>query len=222
MKRSIFLIFIFLMVQTNVVIAAEAIPMKIKKVIYDFFLTLDQKNIDTSAIVCQMQPKDNNDYKGAILNQETDIPEVKVSSLFSWKSVLYIDAKMIASIREQNYTMSEDLKYQIVYRLGLLKFALEKSKLYPDLFLWLGFGTTVLSLANLEIAIFAWFEGKIKDSLILAKSGLAHAGISAIMYGIYFLTRKNLNFVEEQKELDDIRRHAEQLAWDTLKIERLN
>ncbi len=206
-----------MMVQANFIIGTDAIPMKIKKVIYDFFLTLDQKNIDTSAIVCQMQPEDSNDYKGAILNQETDLPEVKSSSLFSWKSILYIDNQMIESIREQKYIMSEELKYQIVYRLGLLKFAREKSKLYPDLFLCLGFGTSVLSLVNFEFAMFTWFDGKIKDSLIFAKSGLAHAGLSTLVYGIYFLTRKSLNFVEEQKELDGIRRQAQRLAWDTLK-----
>lgn len=214
MKRSLF---IFLIIQTNVIIGTDTIPMKIKKTIYDFFLTLDQKNIDTSAIVCQMQPKDSNDYKDAILNQETDLPEVKLSSLFSWKNILYIDNQMIESIREQKYTMSEELKYQIVYRLGLLKFAREKSKLYPDLFLCLGLGMSALSLLNFELAMLTWFDGKIKDSLIFAKSGLAHAGLSTLVFGIYFLTRKSLNFVEEQKELDDIRGQALRLASDTLK-----
>ncbi len=65
--------------------------------------------------------------------------------------------------------------------------------------------------------LFTWFDGKTKDSLIFAKSGLAHAALSTLLLGIYFLTRKSPNFVEEQKELDDIRGQALRLASDTLK-----
>lgn len=190
--------------------SCSPISMKVKSCIYDFINNL--KNVDTSNVVCE-----ESGYAQAGL-WETLIsdPKTKLAlakySLFS--SVIYIDKDIIKSIRK-NFTVSEDIKYALLYRIGLLKIIRAKSITLGNPVKDLSIISVLLSFISFEISFFQWYDNRCVpgDPKLSAKFGIGLLALSSVLG---FIDQKTQKQIDPEQDLLDTMEKADEFAKNTL------
>ena len=87
---------------------------------------------------------------------------------------------MIASIRQQKFTLSKEVKYALLYRIQLLKIAREKSALRP--LITAAFLSGLSSLVSFEIAYIAGQENYQRVANLSGKLGVGLVALAGLLY----------------------------------------
>lgn len=130
-----------------------------------------------------------------------------------YRGIIYIDDLMLQSIRT-NFTLEQDIKSMIMYRIGLIK-AIQEKKIEP--YAHPLFKATLLtalySLLGFEIAFISWFAKYPQVSEFSAKAGTALAVLAGLLYCVDTKTRES---IDREKDLLDITQKAQEFAKKAL------
>jgi hypothetical protein len=187
------------------------LTMKIKKILYEYISSF--KGMDASGIICEVTPQKVEPIDSCFIDAATGLPLVKAFPYEIGKSVyrgiIYIDDPMLQSIRK-NFTLEQDVKDQIRYRLSLIKVIQEKKiEPYTRPLFKATLLTALCSALGFEIAFISWFAQYPQVSDFSAKAGTTLAIFAGLLYCV---DAKTLESINPEKDLLDTILKAHEFA----------
>lgn len=187
---------------------------KIRRVIYEYLADTigDEPALQ---IVCETIPDNYQNTDLLIINPHTGLPE---ASCFPFgKREILLTPDIIQRIRNNNFILTEEDKYQILYRATLVKMVEEKfianntaSRPYMS--------CVTVALLSFPLALIAWIEekspglNKNKALFNISKKGLLLTGVSALVALILISDRQTNKLLNQKQELLDIMQKAHLFA----------
>lgn len=192
----------------------EPIPLRLKRAVYDF-LSDKKGDLDLSLITIETTPENMQTCAEVIKDISTNTPLVKFFYMPAFGGIMYLDYDLITSIKKNMFMLSDENKYKILFRIGLLQILQKKHTIRAAL-LSTALCSAVWSLVPLEIAYIANNEGYHRATQIaLQCSGIlvGLAALTGILYKAHTTSQKPHNF---QKDLADSIQQAHEFAQNTL------
>lgn len=186
--------------------ADQRIGLKTKHTLHEFVSSLSIPYMLTPTIVYSSIPENFIPSDNVLIDPDTGIPEIQLSSLLHPANIFYLTDTTIDSIKNNDFVLSQDVQYTLLYKVGLLKVANDKFAIRGRSYIQLSIMLWGISLSMALFASIAHYE---HIAWSCSKCATNCALLSALSYIFYKAIQKA---IDPHKDLLDTIEKAHEYA----------